>query len=189
LSNLISTDLVVSAAYDYDDDGTQAAGDWTWGAGHTVQATTLSPGAAECGNQVVTKFNESSPSCTAYGPAIVSIAVKEGVAGYEKETYLDAILSIAQSEIVALDAVLAERQTYKLINESFETVGLSGWTSVTDSGCSVDGDSFIPGTAPFAAGAECLKAFVVGGAANNAYIYKAVSNQNINYVRGYLYLR
>jgi len=76
----------------------------------------------------------------------------------------------------------------KLLSENFETTGLSGWSTVVDPNCTINGDYRIPGIRPFGSGSQCLRTQTQNSNNNQAYIYKAVSNQNVNYVRGYIYV-
>ena len=77
----------------------------------------------------------------------------------------------------------------RLLTENFEGVGLSGWSAVTDTNCTVGGDWDIPGIAPIGAGSQCFRATVENSTNNQAYIYKAAaSGQSVNYVRGYIYV-
>ncbi len=81
----------------------------------------------------------------------------------------------------------------RIIDENFEVTGaygydMAGWTEVVDPGCTLNEDAAIPGTAPTGAGNQCLKAVVSDATNNDAYAVQTKTDQNISYVRGYLYV-
>ncbi len=76
----------------------------------------------------------------------------------------------------------------RIIDENFEGTGYEeSWSETVTAGNTLDEDAAIPGTPPPGAGSQCLKAIFTAGAVD-AFASQVKSNQNINYIRGYLYL-
>lgn len=76
----------------------------------------------------------------------------------------------------------------RIIDEGLEGTGYEeSWAETVTAGNTLDENSVIPGTPPIGAGSQCLKAIFVAGAAF-AYALQIKTNQNINYVRNYLYM-
>lgn len=76
----------------------------------------------------------------------------------------------------------------RLIDENFEGTGYEeSWSEAVSAGCTLDEDSVIPGTPPTGAGSQCLKAIILNGTNENAYADRTLTNQNISYIRGYIY--
>ncbi len=77
----------------------------------------------------------------------------------------------------------------RIIDESFEGTGYEeSWTETIDTGCTLDKDASIPGTPPPGSGSQNLKSIVVDNTNNNAYADQLKTNQNISFVRAYVYL-
>ncbi|MBU4069594.1 MAG: DUF2341 domain-containing protein, partial [Nanoarchaeota archaeon] len=77
----------------------------------------------------------------------------------------------------------------RLGEESFEGTGYElSWSESIDAGCTLDPNSAIPGTVPPGSGSECLKSIVLDATYNDAYAITGPGDNNIWYVRGYLYL-
>lgn len=76
-----------------------------------------------------------------------------------------------------------------ILNENFEGTGYeNSWAESVDSGNTSDEDSAIPGTAPPGSGSQCHKAIATDAVSVNAFAYNGSANQNISYIRGYLYI-
>ncbi|HDY67754.1 MAG TPA: hypothetical protein ENH85_08185 [Candidatus Scalindua sp.] len=79
----------------------------------------------------------------------------------------------------------------RIIDENFEGTGYEEtWAETIDAGCTLDEDSVLPGSAPYpvGAGSQCLKAIVLDATYADAYALQTKTNQNISYIRGYVYL-
>lgn len=84
-----------------------------------------------------------------------------------------------------LDVLLMAR----IVDESFEGTGYEEtWVELVDTGCTVDEDSSIPGTPPIGIGSQCLNSIVTDATNNDASTLQTKTNQNISYIRGYLYV-
>lgn len=80
-------------------------------------------------------------------------------------------------------------QMARLVDENFEGTGYEEtWSEGIDTGCTLDEDSTIPGIPPVGAGSQCLKAVVLNATANDAFARRTLTNQNISYVRDYVYI-
>jgi len=76
----------------------------------------------------------------------------------------------------------------RLIDENFEGNGYEeSWTETVSIGNTLDEDSAIPGTPPVGSNSQCLKAIFTSGA-TYAYAARIIGNNNIVYIRGYIYL-
>ncbi len=75
-----------------------------------------------------------------------------------------------------------------ILAESFEWTGYEGsWIETVSPGCTLNPDSSIPTPVPNGAGSQCLRATTVN-ANDNANANQIINNQNISYVRTFIYL-
>lgn len=76
----------------------------------------------------------------------------------------------------------------RIVDENFEGTGYEEtWAETVNAGCTLDEDSTIPGTPPTGAGSQCLKTIIVDGTSESAYALQTKTNQNISYIRAYIY--
>ena len=75
----------------------------------------------------------------------------------------------------------------RIIDENFEGTGYEEtWAETVTAGNTLDEDAAIPGTPPTGSGSQCLKA--IFAVATSAFAEQTKTNQNISYVRYYLYV-
>ncbi len=79
----------------------------------------------------------------------------------------------------------------RLVDENFEGAGYEGtWAETVSGSNTLDEDSAIPGAPPLGSGSQCLKSILVNASNPNAVAFTSDvdSNQNVNYVRIFLYV-
>lgn len=75
----------------------------------------------------------------------------------------------------------------RIVDENFEGTGYEeSWSETVGTGCTLDEDAAIPGTAPNGAGSQCLKSIIDTGV-DAAYATRTPGDNNIIYARTYVY--